>query len=225
MTTETEPRRHDPARPVFEDLHEELERYLGGDAIARVETAYDYAAHAHREHQRASGWPYIEHPLAAAVSCAGLQLEVPVLQAALLHDVVEDCGVTHQELSDEFSEEVAVLVDGVTKLSGLSLASGVGGEEAQAENLRKMFIAMAEDVRVVIVKLADRLHNMRTLDALEPEKQVRIAAETKEIYAPLAARLGIWQFKWELEDLAFRYLDSRGIPPHRRPGGVSSRHA
>ena len=217
MATETEPRRNDPARPVFDDLCEELERYLGGDAIARVEAAYGYAANAHSDHRRASGWPYIEHPLAAALSCARLQLDVPVLQAALLHDVVEDCGVTHEELKEAFSEEVAVLVDGVTKLSGLSIAMGVGGQAAQAENLRKMFIAMAEDVRVVIVKLADRLHNMRTLDALEPEKQLRIAAETREIYAPLAARLGIWQFKWELEDLAFRYLDPE---EYRRIAGL-----
>ena len=210
MTTDVAGRRLDPLHPAFDDLRDAATRYLGPAEIAEVERAYRYAARAHAGHLRASGDPYIEHPLAAALSCADLELATPVLQAALLHDVVEDCGISHEELQIEYGEEVARLVDGVTKLGALSLPSAaetIGAEDVQAENLRKMFVAMAEDVRVVIVKLADRLHNMRTLDALPPDKQRRIARETMEIYAPLAARLGIWQFKWQLEDLAFRYLE------------------
>ena len=196
--------------PALDDLRDATERYLNPEEIGEVERAHRFAAHAHTDHRRLSGDPYIEHPLAAALSCADLQLDASVIQAALLHDVVEDCGVSPAQLVEEFGEEVAHLVDGVTKLGALSLPSltaGAGDEEVQAENLRKMFLAMAEDVRVVIVKLADRLHNMRTLDALPLEKQQRIAHETMEIYAPLASRLGIWQFKWELEDLAFRYME------------------
>ena len=226
MTTETSPRRHDLARPVLEDLREELERYLDSSAIEAIERAYRFAAKAHIDHRRVSGVPYIEHPLAAAISCARLQLEVPVIQAALLHDVVEDCGIEHDEIATTFDEEVAILVDGVTKLSTLAMPSTPGSsgeEEVQAENLRKMFIAMGEDVRVVIVKLADRLHNMRTLDPLPEAKRTRIARETMEIYAPLAARLGIWQFKWELEDLAFRWIDSEEY--HRIAGLVAARRA
>ncbi|MXY79206.1 MAG: bifunctional (p)ppGpp synthetase/guanosine-3',5'-bis(diphosphate) 3'-pyrophosphohydrolase [Chloroflexi bacterium] len=208
MTTELTDRRADPVHPTLDDLRDTAARYLGPGEIAEIERAYQFADRAHEGHLRASGDPYIEHPLAAAVSCADLELGLPVLQAALLHDVVEDCDVSLDELTAEYGDEVGALVDGVTKLGSLafpSAAAGVGDDQVQAENLRRMFIAMAEDVRVVIVKLADRLHNMRTLDALPPEKQQRIARETMEIYAPLAARLGIWQFKWQLEDLAFRY--------------------
>ena len=208
MTTEITDRRADPVHPTLDDLRDTAARYLGPGEIAEIERAYQFADRAHEGHLRASGDPYIEHPLAAAVSCAELELGLPVLQAALLHDVVEDCDVSLDELNAEYGDEVGALVDGVTKLGSLafpSAAAGVGDDQVQAENLRRMFIAMAEDVRVVIVKLADRLHNMRTLDALPPAKQQRIARETMEIYAPLAARLGIWQFKWQLEDLAFRY--------------------
>ncbi|MCY3920729.1 MAG: bifunctional (p)ppGpp synthetase/guanosine-3',5'-bis(diphosphate) 3'-pyrophosphohydrolase [Chloroflexi bacterium] len=208
MTTEITDRRADPVHPTLDDLRDTAARYLGPGEIAEIERAYQFADRAHEGHLRASGAPYIEHPLAAAVSCAELELGLPVLQAALLHDVVEDCDVSLDDLTAEYGDEVGALVDGVTKLGSLafpSAAAGVGDDQVQAENLRRMFIAMAEDVRVVIVKLADRLHNMRTLDALPPEKQQRIARETMEIYAPLAARLGIWQFKWQLEDLAFRY--------------------
>ena len=208
MTTDVSDRRADPVHPTLDDLRDAAARYLGPAEIADLERAYDFADHAHAGHLRASGAPYIEHPLAAAISCADLELGLPVLQAALLHDVVEDCDVTTEQLAHDYGDEVAALVDGVTKLGSLAFptpAAGVRDDQVQAENLRRMFIAMANDTRVVIVKLADRLHNMRTLDALPPEKQQRIARETMEIYAPLAARLGIWQFKWQLEDLAFRY--------------------
>ena len=196
--------------PGYADLEVAAGRYLGEADREQVRRAYEFAARAHAEHKRLSGHPYIEHPLAAALSCADLQLDVPSLQAALLHDVMEDCGITRDEIIHEFGVDVAKLVDGVTKLDALQLTdleAAVGDERMQAENLRKMFVAMAEDVRVVIVKLADRLHNMRTLDAMPRAKQLKIARETMEIYAPLAARLGIWQLRAQLEDLAFKYLE------------------
>ncbi len=183
--------------------------YLPPERLATVERAFEFAARAHEGQTRASGEPYITHPLAAAVLVAGLQMDAPSLQAALLHDTVEDTQVTLADLETEFGGEVARLVEGTTKLSKVHLQGTVRPEDVaiQAENLRKMFLAMAEDIRVVIVKLCDRLHNMRTLDALPPEKRRRIARETLEIYAPLASRLGIWQIKWELEDLSFRHLE------------------
>ena len=195
--------------PTLDVLVDVLEQYLPPEDRERVLAAYEYAREQHEGHLRRSGHPYIEHPLAAAITCAELQLDVPALQAALLHDVMEDCGVTRAQLVTEFGVDVAKLVDGATKLSALQLPSIAGSidRDIQAENLRKMFISMADDVRVVIVKLADRLHNMRTLDVMRPEKQVRISRETMEIYAPLAARLGIWQIRAQLEDLAFKYLE------------------
>ena len=195
--------------PTLDVLVDVLEQYLSAADQDLVLAAYEYAQEKHEGHLRRSGHPYIEHPLAAAVTCAELQLDVPALQAALLHDVMEDCGVTRAQLVSEFGVDVAKLVDGASKLSSLQLprVTGTVDREVQAENLRKMFVAMADDVRVVIVKLADRLHNMRTLDAMRPEKQVQISRETMEIYAPLAARLGIWQIRAQLEDLAFKYLE------------------
>ncbi len=195
--------------PTLDVLVDVLEQYLPPADRERVLAAYEYAREKHDGHQRRSGHPYIEHPLAAAVTCAELQLDVPALQAALLHDVMEDCGVTRSQLVTEFGVDVAKLVDGATKLSALQLprVTGTIDRDVQAENLRKMFVAMADDVRVVIVKLADRLHNMRTLDAMRPEKQLQISRETMEIYAPLAARLGIWQIRAQLEDLSFKYLE------------------
>ncbi|MDE2966835.1 MAG: bifunctional (p)ppGpp synthetase/guanosine-3',5'-bis(diphosphate) 3'-pyrophosphohydrolase [Chloroflexota bacterium] len=195
--------------PTLDVLVDVLEQYLAPADRDLVLSAYDYAKEKHEGHQRRSGHPYIEHPLAAAITCAELQLDVPAVQAALLHDVMEDCGVTRSQLVSEFGVDVAKLVDGATKLSALQLprVTGTIDREAQAENLRKMFVAMADDVRVVIVKLADRLHNMRTLDAMRPEKQIQISRETMEIYAPLAARLGIWQIRAQLEDLSFKYLE------------------
>src|SRR6187397_347374 len=170
-----------------------------------IRRAYDTAVTAHEGQLRSSGEEYVSHPVAVTYYLATLQMDAETLAAALLHDVPEDTEMTIQEIEKRFGREVGRLVDGVTKLSKFGSARTM--EEQQAENIRKMFMAMAEDVRVVIIKLADRLHNMRTLEHLPPEKQERIARQTMEIYAPLAHRLGMWQIKWELEDLAFKYLE------------------
>jgi GTP pyrophosphokinase len=195
--------------PSVQPLLEKVTGYLPADKVRLIEEAFAFAAEAHRGQLRLTGDPYIVHPLDAAITVAGLQLDAAAVAAALLHDVQEDCGVPNDEIKRRFGAEVAKLVDGATKLERIPwLAPGEhpGDRTIQAENLRKMFLAMAEDPRVVIIKLADRLHNMRTLDAKPPEKRLRTAQETMEIYAPLANRLGIWQIKWELEDLAFRHL-------------------
>ena len=169
-----------------------------------VGRAFDLAVEAHDGQTRASGEPYVTHPIASAQILADLGIDPVAIEAALLHDVPEDTEYSLADLEERFGAEVAHLVDGVTKLSKFSTHSH---EQQQAENIRKMLLAMAEDIRVVLIKLADRLHNMRTLAALPPDKQVRIARQTAEIYAPLAERLGIWQIKWELEDLAFKILE------------------
>ena len=186
-------------------LFSALADYLPPERVAAVERAYEFAENAHCEQERESGEPYITHPVAVAVLVAGLRMDAQTVQAALLHDVIEDCGVQGQELREHFGADVERLVEGATKVGHIA-DPGTPSARAEAETLRKMFVAMAEDVRVVIVKLADRLHNMRTLEYLEPARQQAFAGVTMDIYAPLAARLGIWQFKWELEDLAFRYL-------------------
>ena len=188
------------ARHLFGTLHE---HYPQAD-LEPVERAYRFAVEAHEGQKRASGEPYVTHPVAAAQILAELGIDPVAVTAALLHDIPEDTEYDLSDLEERFGPDVARLVDGVTKLSKFSTLSH---EEQQAENIRKMFLAMAEDVRVVLIKLADRLHNMRTLAALPHEKQVRIARQTQEIYAPLAERLGIWQIKWELEDLAFKVLE------------------
>ncbi|MGR4064926.1 MAG: RelA/SpoT family protein [Vulcanimicrobiaceae bacterium] len=174
---------------------------VDGAWLTRV---YETADRAHEGQLRASGESYIEHPLAVAGILAELEMDRQTIAAALLHDVVEDTSVTREQVAAEFGEEVSNLVDGVTKLTRIPYQSK---EDAQVENLRKMFMAMARDIRVVIIKLADRLHNMRTLASLPADKQQRIARETIDIYAPIAHRLGIWKIKWEIEDLCLRYLD------------------
>ena len=192
----------------FSQLKDKAQQYLPPEKIAIVEDAYNFAVKAHQGQVRKSGEPYLEHPLQTALILAELQLDASTLAAALLHDVPENCGIPISELEARFGPEVAKLVDGTTKLGKLSLhAPSVATSGAQAENLRKMLVAMAEDLRVVFIKLADRLHNMRTLNALSPDVQRSIAEETLEIYAPLAHRLGIWELKWQLEDLSFRYLE------------------
>jgi guanosine-3',5'-bis(diphosphate) 3'-pyrophosphohydrolase len=194
-------------------LLDKIHSYLPQDRAQLVEDALSYAREMHEGQMRRSGGPYIEHPVSAASYLADLFLDATTIAAALLHDVVEDCGVTIKELRDRFGDEVAGLVDGVTKLTKLDmlviddtgmLHTPVGNE--QAESLRKMLVAMAEDIRVVLIKMADRLHNMQTLEALSPHQQVAIARETLDIYAPLAHRLGMGEVKWQLEDLSFRYL-------------------
>ena len=169
-----------------------------------VGLAFDLAVAAHGGQNRATGEPYVTHPIASAHILAELGLDTTAIQAALLHDVPEDTEYSLTDVEEKFGAEVAQLVDGVTKLSKFSTHSH---EQQQAENIRKMLLAMAQDIRVVLIKLADRLHNMRTLHGLPAEKQQRIARQTMEIYAPLAERLGIWQIKWELEDLAFKALE------------------
>lgn len=184
--------------------------YLPADAVAKVQAAYEFAAKCHAGQLRQSGDPVITHPTHAAQTIASLQLDADAIAAALLHDVQEDCGVTNSEIEKRFGPEVAKLVEGVTKLGQIPWEAADrprGDEHIQAENLRKMFLAMAQDLRVVIIKLADRLHNMLTLHALPPDDRLRISGETMEVYAPLASRLGIWEMKWQLEDLAFRHLD------------------
>ncbi|HET9809068.1 MAG TPA: bifunctional (p)ppGpp synthetase/guanosine-3',5'-bis(diphosphate) 3'-pyrophosphohydrolase [Candidatus Limnocylindria bacterium] len=184
-------------------VKEMLRHYADGDAEL-VRRAYAYASEAHGAQKRVSGEPYITHPAAVAMLIAELGMEAATIAATLLHDVPEDTARTTEDIRLEFGDEIGRLVEGVTKLGRLQ---GQSRDAHQAENIRKMFLAMAEDLRVVIIKLCDRLHNMRTLAPLPPEKQQRIARQTIEIYAPLAHRLGIWQIKWELEDLAFKYLE------------------
>ncbi len=183
-----------------------VREYLPSDRIELIQRAHVFAERAHNGQTRRSGDAYITHPLAAAEIVADLQQDANTVAATLLHDVLEDCGVNLDELQREFNPEVAKLVDGATKLEKVDWRAP-GADGVQAENLRRMFLAMAEDVRVVIIKLADRLHNMRTLDPMPEEKRRRISQETMDIFAPLAGRMGIWQIKWELEDLAFRHLE------------------
>ncbi len=186
------------------ELLEALRRHNPGADLEPVRRAFAYAVECHAGQRRMSGEPYVTHPIASAQILAELGIDPTAICAALLHDVPEDTEASLADIEERFGPEVARLVDGVTKLGKFSTLSH---EQQQAENIRKMFLAMAEDIRVVLIKLADRLHNMRTLAALPPEKQQRIARQTMEIYAPLAERLGIWQIKWELEDLAFKTLE------------------
>lgn len=199
-------------QPVLEDLVNRIRQYLPGEKTTQVEAAYKFASECHDGQIRISGGPYINHPLSAAIFLADLRLDATTISAALLHDVVEDCEVTYEELTKRFGPEVSKLVDGVTKLTRMELGEWPESpvlppeDRLKAETLRKMLVAMAEDVRVVLIKLADRLHNMQTLEALPSDRQQTLAQETMDIYAPLAHRLGMWDVKWRLEDHAFHYL-------------------
>lgn len=188
----------------FKHLIDTIHSYLPKAKCDDVTKAYNLAEEAHKDQRRVSGEPYILHPLAVAQILADMKIDTTTITASLLHDVVEDTSYTLDDLKKMFGKEVAFLVDGVTKLSRLNYRTK---EDQQLNSMRKMFLAMAKDVRVVVIKLADRLHNMRTLRYMRSDKQKRIAQETLEIFAPLAHRLGIFNIKWELEDLSFRYLE------------------
>ncbi len=190
----------------YKEIMENLNRYCGRTDEALVRKAFDFAFEAHRHQLRKSGEPYFIHCLEVARILTEMEMDYITVIAGLLHDVVEDTGVTLDEVRDEFGDEVALLVDGVTKISELQFSSL---EQKQAENFRKMIFSMIQDIRVIMIKFADRLHNMRTIGYLPRKKQERIALETREIYAPLAHRLGIAKVKWELEDLAFKVLDPK----------------
>ena len=197
------------------ELFGALRDYLPDDRVEAAIEAYAFAAECHEGQTRKSGDPYIVHPVSVARHVAGLHMDVHTIQAALLHDVIEDCDVSARELGQRFGAEVVSMVEGATKIEHLpsaGVALGARKSAEDAETLRKMLVAMAEDVRVVIVKIADRLHNMQTIQFLDNDRQQAIARETMDIYAPLASRLGIWQMKWQLEDLAFRVLE----PEHYR---------
>ena len=199
------------------ELVESVQSYLPEDKATLIEKAYYFAEECHNGQKRMSGGPYIEHPLQTALFLAELHLDATTIAAALLHDVIEDCDITYDDLKIRFGDDVAKLVDSVTKLTRMDLAlmdkddpqqaSAFQEDRLHAESLRKMLVAMAEDVRVVLIKLADRLHNMRTLGALALHRRQAIAQETLDIYSPLAHRLGIWDIKWRLEDMAFRHLE------------------
>ena len=188
----------------FRDLTKAVSTYRPNDDLEIIRRAYDFSTQNHTGQSRASGEPYVVHPLEVAMILADMKMDANAIAAGLLHDCVEDTTVTIVDVRKEFGEQVAHLVEGVTKISKIDFATR---EERQAENLRKMMLAMVDDVRVVLIKLADRLHNMRTLDALPPDRREKIARETLEIYGPIAHRLGMGKIRGELEDLAFRYVD------------------
>ena len=196
---------------LYQELIQRIQKYHPSDDISLIQKAYNTAAEAHKNQLRKSGEPYIIHPLNVAIILAELELDKETIVAGILHDVVEDTIMTEEDLKREFGDDVALLVDGVTKLEKIPLSAGVDQPddklEMQAENLRKMFLAMAKDIRVILIKLADRLHNMRTLQYKKPESRQRIAKETLEIYSPIAQRLGISKLKIELDDLSLKYLE------------------
>ena len=188
------------------DILDRISAYYPEADLDLVERAYVYSARIHDGQVRLSGEPYLSHPLDVAGLFTRLKLDTVSVAAGLLHDALEDTGATAKELMEMFGPQVTHIVEGVTKLSRLSFRSS---EARQAESVRKMILAMADDIRVILIKLCDRLHNMRTLGYLPEDKQKRIAQETMDLFAPLANRLGIWQMKWELEDLALKYLDPK----------------
>jgi len=210
-------------RRLLSDLFAIVSEHAADTAIAidraRVQAAFVFACEHHAAQRRKSGEDFIVHPVGVARICASMRLDTETLCAALLHDTVEDTSASIEEVRERFGDEIATIVDGVTKLTGITFQSR---DEAQASNYRKMMVAMATDVRVILIKLADRLHNMRTIDAMPKQKQIEKARETIEIYAPLAHRLGIHAIKWELEDLAFatlyprKYQEIKGLVAQQR---------
>src|SRR6058998_1256644 len=188
----------------FRELMKRMQENRPHDDLSIVKKAYDFSLKHHEGQSRASGEPYLVHPLEVALVLAEMKMDPVAIAAGLLHDSVEDTSVTVVDIRKEFGEQVAHIVEGVTKISQIDFHTR---EEQQAENLRKMMLAMVDDIRVVLIKLADRLHNMRTLEHLPPERQQKIAKETLDIYGPIAHRLGMGKIRGELEDLGFRYLD------------------
>ncbi|MGO4995896.1 RelA/SpoT family protein [Oribacterium sp. Sow4_G1_1] len=210
MMTEEEvvlerPADNTPPEELYKELIRAIRAYHPSDDLTMIEKAYQVAKEQHKDQKRKSGEPYIIHPLCVAIILADLQMDKETIAAGLLHDVVEDTGMTLEEITKEFNPDVALLVDGVTKLTQLNL--NTDKVEMQAENLRKMFVSMAKDIRVIIIKLADRLHNLRTLEYQTPAKQKEKARESLEIYSPLAERLGISKIKIEMDDLSLKYLE------------------
>jgi guanosine-3',5'-bis(diphosphate) 3'-pyrophosphohydrolase len=191
---------------TLEKISAQVREYNPSADLTGIEDAYDFAVRAHEGQVRKTGEPFVTHPVETCLILAALHMDTATLIAALLHDVVEDSGVPLAQIREHFGDEVAELVDGVTTLGQIKFESLA---DAQSQNLRKMLMAMAKDIRVILIKLADRLHNMRTLSGLPAERRHAKALETMEIYAPLAHRLGIQQIKWELEDLAFYYLEPK----------------
>src|SRR5690349_22523846 len=188
----------------FRDLLKQVKGYRPNDDLEIIRKAYDYSLHHHEGQLRATGEPYLVHPLEVACVLAEMKMDPVAIAAGLLHDSVEDTSVTIVDIRKDFGEQVAHIVEGVTKISKIDF---VTREEQQAENLRKMLLAMVDDIRVVLIKLADRLHNMRTLEHLPADRRHKIAEETLEIYAPIAHRLGMGKIRGELEDLGFRFVD------------------
>src|SRR5437660_3035178 len=190
----------------FEDLLERVRSYTSDEEREFLRRAYVFSALEHKGQVRHSGEPYLVHPLEVASILADMRLDPVAIAAGLLHDVVEDTLTSIEKIEEHFGAEVAHVVEGVTKISAITFSSS---EERQAENFRKMLLAMVDDIRVILVKLADRLHNMRTLEHMPEERRLRTAQETRDIYAPIANRLGMSKVKNELEELSFRYLDPR----------------
>ena len=188
----------------FEVLRENLKKKNPNIDLSVLEKAFELADSMHKDQKRKSGEPFVIHPVAVATMLADMDMDMPSIVAGMLHDVIEDTPVTTDEMKEMFGEEITYLVDGVTKLKRIPFSTK---EELQAENLRKMFLSMASDIRVIVIKLVDRLHNMRTLQYMNTDSQITKARETLEIYTPLAHRLGMTKIKWELEDLCFKYLE------------------